>query len=242
MFQTGADGLFQWFRRQLPRADAHRPQTLLVDVAQWRAVLPAAGALLDHAEMERVARKRFAKDRELLLLAYALHRMWLAVLLACAPAQVPLRRNEHGRPLLQGERLQTSLSHCDGAIALTVSSTGEIGVDIEPRSRASEMRDVAAQVCHPLERLEVERLPALEQGDLLLRLWVRKEALLKAAGVGLGWEMSSFEAPPGRVVDFSRSHAPVLQVMDLQTDCNWVVALSTPPGPVGTCVWLSPGD
>lgn len=238
----GVGGLFRWFRGLLSQAQLRATQVMLVDVAQWRAVLPAAGALLDSAEAERVARKRFTKDREVLLLTYALHRMWLAAMLDCAPTQVPLRRDERGRPFVLGARLQTSLSHCDDAIALAVSFEGEIGVDIEPRSRASEMLSLASHVGHPQELMELAQVQESERGEALLRLWVRKEALLKAVGVGLGWEMTGFEAPAGRLIGFGQNGAPALQVTDLESDSSWAVGLATPPAVAGSCFWLSPGS
>lgn len=168
-------------------------RVLLIALRQWQALLPLAEPWLDPAEAARVARKRLAHDRELLTLAYGFHRLWLAHWLDCAPAAVPLIRDARGAPQVPGTRLHTSLSHCDDAIAIAVSAAGPVGVDIESSRRAAGMLELAERICHPRELQVLAGLPERAHGPALLRLWVRKEAVLKAAGVGLMAEMAAID-------------------------------------------------
>src|SRR3546814_19365367 len=74
------DALAQTFREALAGDDGDRfvpseARVLLIDISQWLHVLPLAATLLDPAEAARVARKRFDRDRQLLTIAYALHRL-----------------------------------------------------------------------------------------------------------------------------------------------------------------------
>jgi len=231
------------FRDLLPHVDWAAPaspeaRVLLIDVAQWRVALPAAALLLDAAESARVARKRFARDREMLVLAYAMHRLLLGAALGCAPQQVPLIRDERGCPQLPGTPWHTSLSHSDHAIAIAVSSAGAIGVDIEPTSRSQDMSGLAEHICHPNERHAMEDMPVAARELALLRLWVRKEALLKALGVGLAWEMSGFEAPVGMPVLLPNDINNVFHVIDLSIGEQWHAAVALAPGVRSDWFWL----
>lgn len=211
---------------------------LLVDAHQWRDMLSCAAQVLDRAEAARVARKRFERDRDLLTLAYATHRLWLAHSLDCDPAAVPLTRDARGAPQLPGTHLSTSLSHCGGAIAIALGAAGAVGVDIEPLARAAGMSELAKHICHPNEWRALARAPAHERDRALLRLWVRKEALLKAAGVGLRWDMAGFEAPCGAPIAFACGVDNDLHVIDIKNECQFIAALATAPEADVDWAWL----
>jgi 4'-phosphopantetheinyl transferase len=70
-----------------------------------------------------------------------------------------------------------SMTRSPDVVAVALSDAGPVGVDVERRD-ADPARSVAAVVLAPDE-------VAAAGPDGLLRTWVRKEALLKAAGTGL---------------------------------------------------------
>lgn len=241
------DALAYAFREALAGVDnadfaPSEPRVLLIDITQWRHAMPLATRLLDPAEAARIARKRFDHDRELLTLAYALHRLWLAQTLRCKPVDVPLVRDEHGCPRLPGMALNTSLSHSGTAIAIALSGIGAIGVDIEPASRANGLLDLAERICHPNELTALNAIPAHARDAELLRLWVRKEALLKAIGVGLRWEMSGFEAVVDAPINVINNIEYGIQISDLKDIRSWVAAVASVPGASLRWTWLTPGD
>jgi 4'-phosphopantetheinyl transferase len=217
-------------------------QVLLIDIRQWRHTLPLATRLLDSAEAARVARKRFDHDRELLTLAYALHRLWLAQSLRCEPADVPLVRDEHGCPRVAGTGLHTSLSHSGTAIAIALSGIGAIGVDIEPASRANGLLGLSDRICHPNELKALNAMPGHVREAALLRLWVRKEALLKAFGVGLMWEMSEFEAVDDVPINVINNIEYNLQLHDINGNKSWASAVASVSGTSLRWGWLTPVD
>lgn len=213
-------------------------KVLLVGIALWRDALPAATWLLDAEESARVARKRFAHDRERLTLAYAMHRLWLSASLQCDPAKVPLTRDARGAPQVAGTSLHTSLSHGDDAIAIALSAVGPIGVDVEPVGRAQGMAELAERIAHPRELQALASLDGPARDAALLRLWVRKEALLKAVGVGLAWEMPGFEASTGMPVKFLQDVNISLYVNDIDEFDDWNIAVAAAPGVVPEWDWL----
>lgn len=205
----------------------------------WAERLPEAMALLSAEERERVQRKRRDRDRETTALAYACHRLLLSGVLECPPREVPLGRDGLGCPTLHGQAIRTSLSHADGLIALAVAGGGPVGIDIEPAGRAADMPEIAARVCHPDELDALAGLPDPERARALLSLWVRKEALLKAAGIGMAVDMEAFRAPAGRMLPLPGgvAGAAMLRVFDDAERC--LAAVAGPAGAIASA-WLSP--
>lgn len=203
----------------------------MFDLEDWRAWLAQAAALVDAQEAARVARQRLQANREVLVLAYALHRLLLSQVLGCASAEVPLGRDAKGCPRLRDDRLFTSLSHAGQGVAIAIAGAGPVGIDVEPADRAPEMPELAGRVAHPAELPGLAKLAPDTLGEALLAMWVRKEALLKAAGIGLECEMDSFVAPwdvalplpgdtfPGRSVELRALDTP-----------GWACAAAVPPG------------
>ncbi len=169
-------------------------------VDQWMPWLPDASELLDEAERARAQRMKRAHDADTRALAYALHRLFLGELQGVPPGEVALWRDPNGRPMVGDGTWCTSLSHADGVVALAASRGGEVGIDVEPADRAAGMAAIAEEVWHPAEFAGMERATRAERGRALLETWVRKEAYLKASGVGLLAPMAQFALPESMVL------------------------------------------
>lgn len=90
---------------------------------------------LTTSERNRAARYRDRGAAAARLVAAELLRQVAGEVLGTAPLDVPVDRTctrcgrDHGRPRVPG--LHASVSHAKGVVAVAVSSTGPIGVDIE---------------------------------------------------------------------------------------------------------------
>lgn len=212
----------------------------LMEVRDWLPWLGDALTLLSASEAERVQRRRIATDRDALALAYALHRLLLGKVLGRDPTEVPLDRDERGCPRLAGGIAYTSLSHADGLVALAVTTSGPVGVDIEPAARAVVMPEIAWSVCHGSEAAELAAFVEPARGAALLAIWVRKEAVLKAAGVGLAVPMETFAAPAHPSLVLPALSAAAIQVRMLGAGDRCVAAVAGPAGVGIECRWLRP--
>lgn len=237
----GDPDIHQAFARALPSRDwcSHPLVVVLADVRDWKSYLTDASMLLDAAENLRMRRKRQQSDREVLALAYALHRLLLGHSLGIDPATVPLWRDASGCPRVGDNLVHTSLSHGGDWIALAVSRAGPVGVDIEPLSRMHLLPEMAGAICDSSELAELETHALDQRGGALLALWVRKEALLKAAGTGLSVEMNSFAAPEGPIGSMPMLQGDAwLEMLEAGPAC--LAALARPASAVAAVAWLSP--
>jgi 4'-phosphopantetheinyl transferase len=148
--------------------------------------------ILDRPEQQRMQRFHFAADSERYAVAHVNLRRILGAYLNLAPKKICFRNNEFGKPELAGETsLKFSLSHSKSIAVLAVDHAQPVGVDVE------DVRPIEAEVANGhFSTTELSDLRAL-QGDAWLtgfyRCWTRKEAILKAEGVGLSRALDSFD-------------------------------------------------
>jgi len=171
-------------------------------------------ALLAPTELERMYRLVHAADQDRFSVAWALTRRTLGGLLGIDPRRLRFDRScalcgddQHGKPRLLDGALEFSIAHAADRVLLAVADRIPVGVDVEPADAL--VAEAAALVRHASEH-DVE-------GAELVRLWVRKEAVLKATGHGLARPMTDFGvrvAPDG------------MFLTDLALGENYVAALA----------------
>ncbi|TFC12429.1 4'-phosphopantetheinyl transferase superfamily protein [Cryobacterium algoritolerans] len=99
---------------------------------------------------------------------------------------------DHGRPILgraggvagSGNRLDVSLSRAGSSVAVALSFSGPVGIDIESVDAVvrAGFDDVAF---NPVELAALAELSVVDAGRARTAIWTGKEAALKAIGVGL---------------------------------------------------------
>ncbi len=127
-----------------------------------------------------VALEHPAKQRRRELAHLALDWL-LAAYLGVTPAQLVFERGAAGKPQLQGEPLQFSLSHSERLALVAVARSQPVGADVQAPHPATTRAWFARRIC---SAREYDRHLTNPEPDELLRLWVRKEAVLKARGAG----------------------------------------------------------
>jgi 4'-phosphopantetheinyl transferase len=144
-------------------------------------------------ESERAAKFRFHKDRNRYIVSHACLRKVLAHYLRREPAQISFTLNEYGKPFLPGEKLQFNLSH-SGDLALIGVTTGrKVGVDIERIRQGISSLVIARQYFSKAEIAELQSLPPEQRVNAFFACWTRKEAYIKAQGLGLSLPLESFD-------------------------------------------------
>lgn len=160
------------------------------EVHLWFAELdrlrPGAAAFeasLDAVELARADRFRFPADRERFVLGHGLLRALIGRYLGRDGDLVRYARGPFGKPFLEGQDLRFSFSDTKDAVLVAFSHVVEIGADIETMQRTVD-HDAVSE--HYFTAEETEDIASAKDGKRrFLELWTRKEAVLKASGVGI---------------------------------------------------------
>ncbi len=151
--------------------------------------LDALADLLDLHERDRAARFRFAPDRERYIIGHGLMRRALGQQLGMDPAAIVLHRGIHGKPFVQGTDLQFNLSDTKDAVIMAFLNGSAIGADVETMQRRTDHALVGTHYFTPGEVSDIAA--AMDGKRRFLELWTRKEAVLKACGVGIMEDLRS---------------------------------------------------
>ena len=141
--------------------------------------------MLDDVERERAARFRFEPDRERYILGHGMLREVLGRRVDADPAMLRFVRGPYGKPIIQGSNLHFNFSDTKDAVLVGTSTIAELGVDLETMHRLVDHDAVADHYFTPKEIDALNSTADGERKRRFLELWTRKEAVLKACGIGL---------------------------------------------------------
>ena len=168
--------------------------------------------LLSPEERDRVARLRLPHVRRRTLATRGWIRWVLGLATASDPHRLVGRSRPRGKPSLEGGPA-FNLAHTGDHLVLALATEGEVGVDAEEPRALPDLEALARRVFTSTERDELGAVPpGPERTEAFLRGWTRKEALLKAMGVGLALSPRRFS------VDLFGSEGQLLRWIDSDVD------------------------
>ena len=184
--------------------------------------LAAHQAWLDADERHRAAAYKADRDRNRFVARRGQLRAWLAQQVGADPGRLRLAADTNGKPFLPDHPdVHFNLSQSRDRALAAISLGAPLGCDIEWRNPDLASREVAARFFAPGECAELDGLPERQWIEGFFNCWTRKEAYVKALGLGLsyplhafrvsvapgeaarlidaqpGWSLTSFEPAPG---------------------------------------------
>lgn len=190
---------------------------------------------LPRSERRRARRFKDAAARAQFVAARCALRQLLSERLGVQPSALEIRARSGQAPELLHSQWRFSLSHSGRLCMIGLSRTRRIGVDLEAIREMPDVKTLARQCLHPTEQDWLSSRTETRRSLEFLRIWVRKEAVTKAAGSGLAMRLDDWHALPPQgnpsrfvVVD---GLGRCWQVQDLRCSNGFVaaVALSTRP-------------
>ncbi len=174
------------------------------EVYLWRIELAAVAKaeerwkeILSDDERARAARFHFLQDRQYFMATRAVLRMILANYAASDPQKVVLGYSAKDKPFLSsghaGGDIEFNVSH-SGDVALLAFARGrELGVDVEKVREDFEHETIAGRFFSEEEQRQLAGLAPAERYTGFFRCWTRKEAYIKAQGIGLSLPLHQFD-------------------------------------------------
>jgi len=172
------------------------------EIHLWRARLDATpkrlrqlAETLAEEERRRAQRFHFPQDRIRFVARRGILREILGSYLDLPPGRVPLVTGVHGKPELApgAGALHFSVSHSDGLALCAVTRDRPVGVDLERLRSVPEADEIAQRFFSAREKADFRALRPGAKRKGFFRCWTRKEAYLKAIGVGLCFPLEDFD-------------------------------------------------
>lgn len=170
------------------------------EVHVWQSSLAARppadlSNVLSPEELQRADRFGNPDRRSAFLVARATLRGVLAHESGTDPAVLRFANGPHGKPFLESPptALRFNLSHSGEIVLCAVAWGREVGVDVERVKPGIHHGALARRFFSPLENRQLSSLPPALQPAAFFAAWTRKEALVKAWGVGLSLPLDRFD-------------------------------------------------
>ncbi len=186
--------------RTLVSSPAHGPSaTPGVDLWMTWLDRPSSGDedaldLLDGRERARAERFHGTRDRARYVARHAWVRRIVSGYTGQAAAMVAITVTPAGRPGLDPSwGIDLGMSHSDGLALLAVTRAGRVGVDVERVRHLEDALELAGTHATRRESAELAAFPREARSHAFLRLWTRKEAVVKALGTGLVTPLDGFD-------------------------------------------------
>lgn len=175
---------------ELNQADAH-VWLIRLDPSAHR--LAELNPLLSANERRRAEAFQFAHLRQKYIAAHGVLREVLARYTGQSPADIHFQQNAHGKPHLMDGRLQFNLSHAGDLALCAVTDGRSVGVDIELIRPMDDLDAVAERFFSVRERAALRELTGKVKRRSFFTCWTRKEAYIKAIGLGLAQPLDAFD-------------------------------------------------
>jgi 4'-phosphopantetheinyl transferase len=143
-------------------------------------------------EVARAERLASAEARRRFVVARGTLRVLLGDLLGEPPQSIAVEEGASGKPrLAEAEHgLGFNVSHSGDLALICIAEGAEVGVDLERLRPVPDAVAIARRRFAPAEARFVEDGEARDVDRRFLTCWTRKEALAKAVGAGLSFDLS----------------------------------------------------
>jgi 4'-phosphopantetheinyl transferase len=210
--------------------------------------------LLSTAELARADRYRFPEVGRRFIACRAALKTLLTLHAGGSGSTAEVRGVElvstaSGKPTWPGIPGDFSVSHSGEMALIAIGSriasrdpqslaTGRLGIDLEHASRRTDCLRLARRYFAPAEVAALEAQPTEAIQRAFFRCWTRKEAYVKAIGVGLAYSLEAFEVPLGPLTPHCRRPALTAHAADPLELTRWQLLDTTPAPPYEAALFV----
>ncbi|WP_370476583.1 4'-phosphopantetheinyl transferase family protein [Tamlana flava] len=152
--------------------------------------------LLSDDELIRARLFHFDKDRIKFIKVRGALRLILGQYLDIYPEMIQFNYGNNGKPELKfpdSNQLGFNLSHSGNRAIIGITDKYLIGIDIEEVNNKIDPIDIAHRFFSENEIMLLDNAMDNEKHKLFYQLWTRKEALLKAVGIGISTPLENID-------------------------------------------------
>lgn len=216
------------------------------DVHLWRAPLNISDELIQSFlrtfatdERSRAERFHFNRHRNQFIAARGWLRTIIARYLDTHPEALNFTYSEYGKPSLENQtkvQLRFNVAHSGDFALYAFVLDRDIGVDIELISSEFTSETIATRFFCSNEVAALRAFPTGKKVEAFFDCWTRKEAFIKAQGMGLSLPLDQFEVslkhdrPALLRTNWDLTEATRWSLMNIDVAPGYAAALAVPAG------------
>lgn len=165
----------------------------------------ACWSILDAAEQMQAAKFKTVLLQQRYVVVHGQLRQILALSLNERPEKIRIAKAEHGKPYLADyPELAFNLSHTEDSWMIALARQCQLGVDIEFCKPRPNLSGLVGRCFSEEEAAYWQQLPEAEKIPAFYRFWTRKEAFVKATGLGIALGLNHCAINPEKPTEFLR--------------------------------------
>ena len=172
--------------------------------------METVASVLSAEEQAQAARFPLPRQAAEFRVARATLRRVLSSYVDLPAGRIPFVYGRFGKPALShgiGNEIRFNISHCNDLLLCAIARDREVGIDVERIDHRVAAMSVARLFFSAKELMAISRLPRRNQQQAFLACWTRKEAYVKARGIGTRCGFQKFDLPltPTATVEWEKT-------------------------------------
>jgi 4'-phosphopantetheinyl transferase len=150
--------------------------------------------ILNNQEQTRAQKFHYQADRKRYRVTRALLKIILSRISGNNPVDISFSYNNHGKPYLKNtQKISFNVSHSGDLGLIAVSDLTLLGIDVEKYRKRIDPNRMAKRFFSMSEQKELSLLSDNHILEGFFNGWTRKEAVIKALGLGLAMPLRNFD-------------------------------------------------
>ena len=205
--------------------------------------------VLNNNEIARANKFHYPIDRKRYSVTRALLKIILGNVINKDPLDIDFTYNAHGKPLLKNHTtVYFNVSHSAELGLIAVSDLPCLGVDIEKHRTRIDCVKLAKRFFSENEQISFLKLADSQKTEGFFYGWTRKEALIKALGLGLAMPLKNFDVKlePGSNAEllnirYKSEHSADWTIKNIVLDNDYAAAYAVKARDFNDSFWSSAG-
>lgn len=175
--------------------------------------------ILSEKETTRANKLTLPKVKNNFIISRGILRALLAKYTRQKPEELIFEENQYGKLFLKtSSNIFFNLSHSNDLTLLAFTLKNQIGIDVEFIRQNIDIESIAKKYFSSRETLELLNVSPEKKIPAFFNCWARKEAFIKAIGLGLSYQLSKFDVD---VTSFGTKQIPINIKDPVYAQQNW---------------------
>lgn len=176
---------------------------------------------------EQIQSKRFFTSNlsNRYIVTRAILRSILSTYIGTTYKDIEFVRNIYGKPYVKGIGIEFNMSHSYDSAYYAITSNFAVGIDVEFYNQQKNIVNIAKSVFSIRELDYFFNLSQCKRQEFFFNTWTKKEAVIKAMGLGLAYPMENVDTIIYKDLGYIKLSKDIYYLHDLTSESRYQVHL-----------------